>query len=174
MGIHLFETHKKDIKKPLAAHTTGERGGHMADFAVLEQGESLARRLVARLGPAVDAGEKPALLVVAPGVCLTQELGPLECGTVLLPGGGTHLMELVHARNAVSYGPSGRDTITLSSREGERAWVSVQRELVRLDGTVLERQEVAVRVPTDMETMQMLALAGALLLMGVEPEELGT
>ena len=145
----------------------------MADFAVLERGERLARRLVTRLGPAVVAQEKPELLVVAPGIRLTREMGLLECGTVLLPGEGMHQMESVRARNAVSYGLSGRDTITLSSREQGRVWVAVQRELVRVDGTVLERQEAAVRAPADMDTMQVLALTGALLLMGVDPEELG-
>ncbi len=145
----------------------------MADFAVLERGEYLARRLVGRLGPAVGVQEKPALLVVAPEVRLTREMGRLECGTVLLSGEGKHQMESVRARNAVSYGLSGRDTITLSSREQGRVWVAVQRELVRMDGTVLERQETAVRTPPEMETMQVLALVGALLLMGVDPEELG-
>ena len=145
----------------------------MADFAVLERGEYLARRLVGRLGPAVGVQEKPALLVVAPEVRLTREMGRLECGTVLLSGEGKHQMESVRARNAVSYGLSGRDTITLSSREQGRVWVAVQRELVRMDGTVLERQETAVRTPPEMETMQVLALVGALLLMDVDPEELG-
>ena len=139
----------------------------------MERGEYLARRLVGRLGPAVGVQEKPALLVVAPEVRLTREMGRLECGTVLLSGEGKHQMESVRARNAVSYGLSGRDTITLSSREQGRVWVAVQRELVRMDGTVLERQETAVRTPPEMETMQVLALVGALLLMGVDPEELG-
>ena len=144
----------------------------MADFAVLERGEQLARRLVARFGPAVGADQKPGLLVVAPGMSLTEEDGPLECGTVLLPGSAGRQLGAFRAKSAVSYGLSGRDTITLSSREGERVWVAVQRELVRMDGTVLDRQEVAVRVPADMDAMQILALVGALLLMGVEPGEL--
>ena len=145
----------------------------MAGFAVLERGEQLAQRLVARFGPAVGADQKPGLLVVAPGMELTVEEGTLECGTVLLPGSVGCQLGAVRAKSAVSYGLSGRDTITLSSREGEQVWLAVQRELVRLDGTVLDRQEMAVRAPADMDAMQMLALVGALLLMGVEPGELG-
>lgn len=143
----------------------------MTGFAVLERGEALARRLVARFGPAVDARQEPGLLVLGPGA---QVEGALVCGTVLLPGGERDLLKDIQAKSAVSYGLSGRDTITLSSREGRRLWVAVQRELVRLDGTVLERQELAVELLPGLDTMQTLALAGAMLLMGAGPEALGT
>jgi len=143
----------------------------MTGFAVLEQGERLARRLVARFGPAVGADQRPGLLVVAPEVHLPAG-EKLECETVLLPGTAAHQLNAVRARSAVSYGLSGRDTITLSSAEGRWLWVAVQRELVRLDGTVLERQEFPVSVPEGMDGLQMLALAGAMLLLGTEPEEI--
>ena len=143
----------------------------MTGFAVLERGEQLARRLVARFGPAVGVNRSPGLLVVGPEVRLADTWEKLECGAVLLPGNAVRPGGL-RARSAVSYGLSGRDTITLSSREGERLWVAVQRELVRLDGLVLERQEFPVRIPKGMDELQMLALAGAMLLLGAEPEEL--
>lgn len=142
----------------------------MANFAVLERGERLARRLVARFGPAVGAGQEPHLLVIAPGAKVEHGV---RCHTVLLPGNESGLLQNICARGAVSYGLSGRDSITLSSREGRRMWVAIQRELVRLDGTVLERQEISVRALADMDTMQILALVGALLLMGVEPDKIG-
>lgn len=145
----------------------------MTGFAVLERGERLARRLVARFGPAVGADQRPGLLVVAPEACLSA-LGGVECETVLLPGTAAHQLGVLRARSAVSYGLSGRDTITLSSAEGRRLWVAVQRELVRLDGTVLDRQEFPARVPEGMDGLQMLALAGAMLLLGAEPEEIGS
>ena len=141
----------------------------MTSFAVLEPGEQLARRLVARFGPAVEAERAPGLLVVAPGA---QVRPGLRCGTVLLPGYESGLLENICARGAVSYGLSGRDTVTLSSREGQHMWVAVQRELVRLDGTVLEQQEIPVTVPDGISEVQMLALTGAMLLLGAQPEEL--
>lgn len=144
----------------------------MADFAVLERGDGLARRLVSRLGPAVPADREPGLLVIASGVQILPERSPLRCGTVLLPGGESGLLQYIRARSAVSYGLSGRDTITLSSRQKDRLWVAVQRELVRLDGTVLERQEVPVPVGQGEDAMEVLAVAGALLLLGAEPEDL--
>ena len=135
----------------------------MADFAVLERGEALARQLVARFGPAVRTDGCPGLLVVGPGVSGLP--GPLVCGTVLLPGSQSRLLEQISAKSAVSYGMSGRDTITLSSRWGNRLWVAVQRELVRLDGTVLERQELSVEMGGGMDTLHALALTGARLLL---------
>lgn len=136
-------------------------------FVVLERGEFLTRRLVARFGPAVEAGECPDLLVIAPGACGEEAIC---CHTVLLPGGTGGWPSGICARSAVSYGLSGRDTITLSSRDGQRMWVAVQRELVRLDGTVLERQEFPVCVPEGADELQTLALTGAMLLMGASPE----
>lgn len=136
----------------------------MAGFAVVEQGETLARRLVARFGPAVGEEHRPELLVIGPGVQAVDAM--LTCGTVLLPGGQGGLLAHIQAKSAVSYGLSGRDTITLSSRQGQRLWVAVQRELVRLDGTVLERQELAVDVPPGLDTLHTLALTGARLLLG--------
>ena len=136
----------------------------MADFAVVERGECLARRLVARFGPAVGAADRPGLLVVGPGVSALPE--SVACRTVLLPGSCGAFLEHIQAKSAVSYGLSGRDTITLSSRQGDRLWVAVQRELVRLDGTVLERQELSVQVEDGMDTLHALALTGAGLLLG--------
>ena len=144
----------------------------MADFAVLEQGDRLAQRLVCRLGPAVPADREPSLLVIASGAQLVPEGSPLRCGTVLLPGGESGLLQYIQARSAVSYGLSGRDSITLSSRRKGCLWVAVQRELVRLDGTVLERQEMPVSVGQGEDALEVLAVAGALLLLGAEPEEL--
>lgn len=153
-------------------HTEEERGGHVGDFAVLEQGEILTRKLAARFGPAAKAEEGARLLVIAPGVTMLRVGEPLRCHTVLLPGEQGGLLTGIHARGAVSYGLSGRDTITLSSREGRRMWVAVQRELVRLDGTVLERQELPVRIPEWADQMHTLALAGAMLLLGAQTWEL--
>lgn len=141
-------------------------------FAVLERGEFLTRKLVARFGPAVEAEKAPGLLVIAPGAFGLCRREIIRCHTVLLQGGAGGLASRLCARSAVSYGLSGRDTITLSSRAGQRMWVAVQRELVRQDGTVLERQELPVRIPEGADDLQTLALAGAMLLLGAEPEEL--
>lgn len=144
----------------------------MADFAVLERGEQLTRRLVARFGPAVKAEEGVQLLVIAPGGVELCGKERMHCRMVLLPGDEGSSLPGLCARSAVSYGLSGRDTITLSSREGRRMWVAVQRELVRLDGTVLERQELPVHIPVWADERQALALTGAMLLLGARPEEL--
>ena len=144
----------------------------MGRYAVLEQGEGLSRTLWAWFGAPVQPTDRPELLVVSPRSAGTVPMEVLHCGTVLLPGDAGRLLGRICARNAVSYGLSGRDTITLSSRREGRLWVAVQRELVCVDGTVLERQEVAIGTCGDANVPRMLALAGAGLLMGVSPQEL--
>ena len=42
-----------------------------------------------------------------------------------------------------------------------------------MEGRVVERQELPLRLPDHMSPLSVLAAAGALLLLGVPPEELG-
>ena len=166
------ENRDKDIKKSRQANNEGERGGGMADYAVVEQGETLSRRLAAQFGQPGDLREGVGLLIIGPGMGRLAE--PLRCGTVLLPGACGGLLEQIRAKSAVSYGLSPKDTITLSSRRGDRLWVAVQRELVRMDGTVLERQELSVELEEGMDTLHALALTGAGLILGCFSEERGS
>ena len=148
-----------------------ERGGNVTAFAVLEPGDALKRRLEALSGRAACPPEaEPDLLIVAPEAEGTA--GRLSCGTVLLPGTAAGLLRQIEAAGAVSYGTSGRDSVTLSSRSGERLVVSLQRELVRPDGAVVERQELVVPVSPRLDPLRALALSGALLLLGAEPRSL--
>lgn len=144
----------------------------MADFAVLEAGDGLARRLEARFGTGMDAGDRPGLLILSPRVHRLQWEGTLHCTTVLLPGSAGSLLSHIKASSAVSYGMSGRDSVTLSSRVGQRLCVSLQRELVRLDGVVLERQEIITQASRNLGTMHALALVASLLILGVSTQEL--
>ena len=81
---------------------------------------------------------------------------------------------LPRAASAVSYGVSPRDSLTISSREGDTLWAALQRELVTVDGRVVERQEFPLVLAPGEEELAALAAAGALLLLGVPPEEVGT
>ena len=78
------------------------------------------------------------------------------------------------AASAVSYGASPRDSLTISSREGNTLWAALQRELVTVDGQVVERQEFPLTLEPEVGELPALAAAGALLLLGVPPEELGS
>ena len=72
----------------------------------------------------------------------------------------------VRARQVVSYGLGGRNTLTLSSMD-THLMLSVQRQLTDLRGETVEVQEIAL--PDDWqrwEKPQMLALAGVCLLCG--------
>ena len=144
-------------------------------FQVIEDGEgiegAILRALPARAGQERRVSERhPALLVVSPKAAEQGIPLPRQCRTVLLPGemGGAPLQ----AASAVSYGVSPRDSLTISSREGELLWAALQRELVTVDGQVVERQEFPLRLEPGEEELPVLAAAGALLLLGITPEEL--
>ena len=144
-------------------------------FQVIEDGEgiegAILRALPARAGQERRVSERhPALLVVSPKAAEQGIPLPRQCRTVLLPGemGGAPLQ----AASAVSYGVSPRDSLTISSREGELLWAALQRELVTVDGQVVERQEFPLALEPGEGELAALAAAGALLLLGVPPEKL--
>lgn len=121
----------------------------------------------------------PDLLVLGPdgnalsGTCLGD--GPRLGGglrppcRILLAPGGSALPDL-SVPSVVSYGPSRRDTLTVSSLRDGGMVLALQREVVTLTGRRMERQELAL--PVRRELMLTLAWAGTLLLAGAEPEAL--
>lgn len=149
----------------------------MECFQVLEAGEgietAIMRGLTVRGGlrGRCANGDHPALLVISPRAAARGLRMPRQCRTVLLPGGTGGV--LPQAASAVSYGTSPRDSITISSREGDILWAALQRELVTVDGQVVERQEFPLALEPGQEELPALAAAGALLLLGIPPEELG-
>ncbi len=150
----------------------------MECFQVLEAGEgieqAILRRLTARGGLRGRCASRshPALVVVSPRAAAAGVPLPRQCRTVLLPGGTGACGLPLRAASAVSYGASPRDSLTLSSREGDMLWAALQRELVTVDGRVVERQEFPLHLEPGAEELPTLAAAGALLLLGVPPEEL--
>ena len=148
----------------------------MECFQVLEAGEGIEQAIMERLrsrgglrGRCASA-DHPALLVVSPQAAVRGMELPRQCRTVLLSGGmrGT----LPQAASAVIYGTSPRDSLTISSREGDTLWAALQREVVTLGGQVVERQEFPLTLAPGEEALPALATAGALLLLGVPWEEL--
>ena len=153
----------------------------MWQIGVWERDEGLAER-VSRLAqgrtalvracrhPALLAGLKLDLLVVTPGASGWAGAGALSCRTALLPGGLSALTRALPADTLISYGASGRNTLTLSSLDELRASVAVQREFVSLDGKAVDRQELIL--PWDGLTPDLLlAETGAALRLGQLPKE---
>ena len=149
----------------------------MECLQVLEAGEGIEQSILRQLrawgglrGQCASV-DHPALLVVSPQAAARGIPLPRQCRTVLLPGGmrGTP----PQAASAVSYGSSPRDSLTISSREGDTLWAALQRELVTVDGRVVERQEFPVSLAPGEDELSALAAAGALLLLGLPPEKLG-
>lgn len=110
------------------------------------------------------------LLVIGPD--LPQSSGGVGCPIVLLPGTAGPLARRLHSGCTVSYGPSPKDTLTFSSLEGRQICLAIQRELITLAGAVVDQQEVILSLPTDCSPQSFLATAGALLIIGIPPEEL--
>ena len=110
---------------------------------------------------------KPDLAVVSP-----QWNGGLmagDCRCLLIPGnvgtaGG------LSAGWVVSYGLDRRDTLTLSAMEPGKLWSALQREIVTLDGTVVEGQEFPLSNRRELPPMEALACVGVQLLLGIPPE----
>ena len=153
----------------------------MWQIGVWERDEGLAER-VSRLAegcpalvracrhPALLAGLALDLLVVSPAATGWAGAGLLACRTALIPGGLSALTRALPADTVLSYGPSSRNTLTLSSLDGGRVSVAIQREFVALNGRAVERQELVV--PSDGRPPDLLlAEAGVALLLGLLPAE---
>lgn len=149
----------------------------MSSFQVIEMNEGIERAVRSGLSrwknlQADAAQEHPALVAISPDAAAYGRTLPNSCRTVLLPGGAGELLQELQAASVVRYGGSARDSLTLSSCQPERISVALQRDLVTVEGQVLERQEFPLRRPAGMGTWQTLAAVGTLLLLGVPPEEL--
>lgn len=153
----------------------------MWQIGVWEQEEGLAERVSALAGgcpalvracshPALLAGIDLDLLVVSPGAVGWAGASSLSCRRALLPGGLSALPRALPGVDILSYGPSGRNTITFSGFNDGQAAVAVQREFPDLDNHLVERQELVL--PFDGTTTPDLFLAqvGAALLLGRLPK----
>lgn len=124
----------------------------MWQIGVWEQDEGLAEQISAlsrgvamvRCGthPAQLANHSYDLLVVSPQALGWAGAGALNCRAALLPGGISVLTRALSAALAVSYGMGSANTLTLSSLDGARAAVAIQREFPTLGGRPVERQEL--------------------------------
>lgn len=121
--------------------------------------------------PSFLLGQRMDLLVVSPIAVCRARTATISCRTVLLPDPAGPLAYSLFADRVVSYGLSPRDTITLSSLEGTHICVAVQRELIRLDGSVVERQELVLPRREGQSPELLLVQAGLRLLLGPLDEE---
>jgi hypothetical protein len=123
--------------------------------------------------PAQLAGERFDLLVASPDAVGWAGAGKVSCRLLLLPGSAAPLARGMRLEGAVSYGAGAKNTITLSSLEEGRLCLAIQRELVTVQGGVVERQELVLPcVPQGAPPDLLLAKAGALLLLGADPAAL--
>ena len=150
----------------------------MWQIGVWERDEGLADQVAAWSGgdqalvrsgrhPAQLAGRVFDLLVVSPQASGWAGAAALSCRTALVPGGRSALTRLLPAELAVSYGMGPANTLTLSSLEGDRAAVAVQREFASLNGLLVERQELVLPYDGAAPDLFLARVGAGLLLHGI-------
>lgn len=120
--------------------------------------------------PAELRDERPDILVLSADVA--RQKWNLEatvaCGILLLPGDAG--AENFDASCLVTYGMSPKNTITLSSISEDVCVLALQREILTATGDILEQQEIKINGGIRPDTL--LAVAGALLLLGQKPPDI--
>lgn len=123
-------------------------------------------------GPQVGENTPPwDCLLLGPDAPQNPRIPPSRL--LLLPGELAHTAVGSAARCVMSYGPSSRDSLTLSGTRGGHYAFSVQRELSTVTGGVVERQELILSRRSTSALTQMAATL-LLLALDVPPETLPT
>lgn len=118
---------------------------------------------------AVDQFE---LLAVSP-LAKTDAPVPLPpCRLLLLPGTEHLLLRRAEAACVMSYGPSCKDSLSLSSIECGEVSLSIQREWPTLWGGSVERQELQFPLSQGEGAYALMFRVGLLLTLGLAPHEL--
>ena len=134
----------------------GERG----DCVVITRGEGLDS----------FSGNYDLFVVAHRGLAHRSDSPEICCRALLVPGNiPGQTIAGIQSKWVVSYGLSGKDSITVSSLEKDTAVLALQRELMTLGGEVIERQELPVRLPAGSDSEEIMAACGSLLLLGVLP-----
>lgn len=73
---------------------------------------------------------------------------------------------------AISCGMGAKNTVTLSSLNGDCLLVSLQRKIVQTSGKSIEPAEFRIKLKKDYQPFSVMASATVLLLLGISPDEL--
>lgn len=117
-----------------------------------------------------EAGEKDKVIVVykqqAP---IPEPLAVAQSSVVAIVDSGSEEL-LCHVSDtrlpAITCGLRSRDTITLSSMDGESAVVDLRRCICCLDGSEAEPQEIPLKRPATQDNFLLMAFAAILILTG--------
>lgn len=109
-----------------------------------------------------EEDEQPDAVLVMPG----RHEGPIPAAdTVIAPA-----QCRCRAKQLITYGTGPRDTVTFSSVSGDYQVLSLQREIVTLQGMRLEQQELLL--PPNSRPQRTLAASALMLAAGVPPSAL--
>ena len=157
-----------------AKQSLGTEGEKMPDIVLLGDRSEELRRALERLAGVHAYTAKNAPPSPADAAVILGKLGrlrtPQRCRLLVTPV--YPAPPGVCAETILTYGPGGRNTMTLSSIGAEKYIVSVQRSFTDFRGKKVDCQEIPV-VCAGRDGDGVLALASVLLLCGVPPRELG-
>ena len=152
-----------------------ERGrvAYWKDEGIEERGSGAVNYMIAEY-------ETPPRLQVARGVFVFKD--HISCPLpVQIPEGFVAVAHSASARSlallrqndcpAVVCGMSLRDTVTLSGNQQSSVAVSLQRQMVDLQGRTIEEREIPVSLSVPLEGYPLLAACAVLLLTQGEPEK---
>jgi len=115
-------------------------------------------------------GAYDLFIVSEPNLKIHGDCPEISCRALLAPGDAPpQALGGISSKWVVSYGLSGKDSITVSSLERDTAVLALQRELMTLGEEVVERQEIPVCVPDGLDSQGIMAVYGGLLIMGIMP-----
>lgn len=124
--------------------------------------------LITSMDSGVQSTTKQDIIVISEPVGIKEfkHHRHLACHILLTPG--NERTDLIDADCVVSYGMSGRNSITLSSIGESECVLSLQRELVTVTGKILERQELPVSCLIGLSKEELMAVFGTLLLLEIQ------
>ena len=100
------------------------------------------------------------------------KLIPADCRQLIVPGDNPPSF-LPYAGGLITYGLSCKNSLTPASIDSDSILISLQREIVTMNGTRLERQDFSIsHHPRILSVEQTLALTAILLTTGTPPCEL--
>ena len=160
-SVAILEQDKGKITRDIKAGL-GHAG--MLDEITITQAERLA-----------DVSGNYDLFVVCPMEDYARHLTGSKISTkiLLLPDVFPKpLIRTIESALVVSFGLSVKDSITVSSLLPRQAVLTLQREILCLNGVDLEQQEIPLHVPKGADANRVMAVNAALLLLGLPPEKL--
>ena len=109
------------------------------------------------------------MVMLLPGAAVPQHFwgSPLRADILIVSdAGAAAAADAVSAGQVVTYGVSAKNTVTISSAASGECMIALQRGVTDIFGRYVEPQEIKERMRPELSLDELLAAAGAKLLLG--------